>query len=302
MWDVIVVGVALRDDDEAVLTLARELARTTGARLALVHAYPSQPLIAVPPPASERELEAEAVAQLEAMALRLCEATEVTTHAKASPSPVRALREGAEELGASAIVIGASHRGPLGRVAPGGVGERLLHAAPCAVALAPRGYQAAPLDLRRIGVAYAGGPEAATSLGTAVGLATRAGGTVRMLTVLEPLQSPILSERDWAIPPDLERVRRDKAGALLEIAGAAVPAEVPHETVLLEGRPPAELAAASADLDLLICGTRGYGPVHSLVVGGVSSTLCHTAACPLLVVPRPADGARRSAVGSPHAA
>jgi hypothetical protein len=67
---------------------------------------------------------------------------------------VRALHEAADELGASMIVAGSSHRGPAGRVVPGGVGERLLHAAPCAVALAPRGYARPAGGLGRIGVAF----------------------------------------------------------------------------------------------------------------------------------------------------
>jgi hypothetical protein len=43
--------------------------------------------------------------------------------------------------------------------------------------------------------------------------------------------------------------------------------------------------------------TRGYGPLRTVLLGGVSGRLAHTAACPLLVIPRSADrasaGARR---------
>jgi nucleotide-binding universal stress UspA family protein len=39
-----------------------------------------------------------------------------------------------------------------------------------------------------------------------------------------------------------------------------------------------------AGLDLLVCGSRGCGLVRSTVVGGVSSRLAHSAACPLLVI------------------
>ena len=41
---------------------------------------------------------------------------------------------------ADLIVIGSTHRGQLGRVVPGSVGERLLSGSPCPVAVAPRGY------------------------------------------------------------------------------------------------------------------------------------------------------------------
>jgi nucleotide-binding universal stress UspA family protein len=64
-----------------------------------------------------------------------------------------------------------------------------------------------------------------------------------------------------------------------------VPAEDLEDTVVLDGEPADELAAVSTGLDLLICGSRGYGPVRSLVVGGVSWELAHRARCPLLVVP-----------------
>jgi nucleotide-binding universal stress UspA family protein len=59
------------------------------------------------------------------------------------------------------------------------------------------------------------------------------------------------------------------------------------------------LIRVSENLDLLICGSRGYGPVRSLLLGGVTSTLAHTSACPLLVVPRaPVPGFRALAGGS----
>src|SRR5689334_19366746 len=47
-------------------------------------------------------------------------------------SPARGLHELAEHIGADAIVVGSTHRGPIGRVVPGSVGEKLLQEAPCA--------------------------------------------------------------------------------------------------------------------------------------------------------------------------
>jgi nucleotide-binding universal stress UspA family protein len=55
---------------------------------------------------------------------------------------------------------------------------------------------------------------------------------------------------------------------------------------VLRGSAVPTLAEVSASLDLLVCGSRGYGAVHSTLAGGVSRGLAHTAACPLLVVPR----------------
>jgi nucleotide-binding universal stress UspA family protein len=51
-----------------------------------------------------------------------------------------------------------------------------------------------------------------------------------------------------------------------------------------------ELAALDdREIDLLVCGSRGYGPVRRVLLGGVSSRLIRRAACPVVVVPRCAD-------------
>ncbi len=65
---------------------------------------------------------------------------EVRTRALSETSPAAGLYRLAEEEGAIAVVVGSTHRGPLGRVFPGSVGANLLNGAPCAVVIAPRGY------------------------------------------------------------------------------------------------------------------------------------------------------------------
>jgi hypothetical protein len=44
----------------------------------------------------------------------------------------------------------------------------------------------------------------------------------------------------------------------------------------------------SAPLDLLIVGSRGYGPMGRLIHGSTSQQLAHSACCPLLVLTRAA--------------
>lgn len=43
----------------------------------------------------------------------------------------------------------------------------------------------------------------------------------------------------------------------------------------------------AAGADLLVAGSRGYGPVLRVLLGSVSTHLAHHAPCPVLVVPRP---------------
>ena len=54
---------------------------------------------------------------------------------------------------------------------------------------------------------------------------------------------------------------------------------------MLEGDAATELAAASAELDLLVLGSRGYGSVRSALLGSVSRALVRSAACPVVVLP-----------------
>ena len=54
----------------------------------------------------------------------------------------------------------------------------------------------------------------------------------------------------------------------------------------LAGDPADQLGKRSAELDLMLAGSRGYGPLRSVLVGGVSGRLMRTVHCPLIVIPR----------------
>ena len=65
---------------------------------------------------------------------------------------------------------------------------------------------------------------------------------------------------------------------------------VEAEAGLLEGGVVDTLATLDRrDADLLVCGSRAYGPLRRVLLGGVSSRLLRSAALPLLVVPRSGD-------------
>ena len=80
------------------------------------------------------------------------------------------------------------------------------------------------------------------------------------------------------IEPDRIRTALDDA-----VAGTSA------ETVVLDGRPWAALAAKSEELDLLLVGSRGYGPLKAVITGGTSGPLIHHAHCPVVVLPRGVD-------------
>jgi nucleotide-binding universal stress UspA family protein len=58
---------------------------------------------------------------------------------------------------------------------------------------------------------------------------------------------------------------------------------------LLDGDPATEAVNASTDLDLLVLGSRGYGPVRTVLLRSVSRTLVREGACSVVVLPRGAS-------------
>jgi|SRR3954452_18243897 nucleotide-binding universal stress UspA family protein len=66
------------------------------------------------------------------------------------------------------------------------------------------------------------------------------------------------------------------------------PATVPCRAEARIGDPAVELANLSRDLDLLVCGPRGRGPLRAVLLGSVTERLLRSAACPVVIVPRTA--------------
>ena len=93
----------------------------------------------------------------------------VHTRAIPADSPARMLSELAEAEHADLVIVGASRRRELGRPLPGTTAEQVLRDAPCPVAVVPPRYTGG--DIRRIGVAYDGSPEADVALSAAESLA-----------------------------------------------------------------------------------------------------------------------------------
>jgi nucleotide-binding universal stress UspA family protein len=237
---------------------------------------------------------------------RLREEFDTETRIIADISVPRGLHVLAEATHAGLIVVGSTDRGRIGRVLAGSTADRLLHGAPCPVALAPRGYE--PVRLRTIAVGFVDSPEGHEALAAAHALALRAGARLRVITVLH--RSGAL---DAATAPGLRPQRsvllegrhRVAAEAALERALATLDPGPEIERELHVDDPAAVLLRISEHVDLLVCGSRGYGPVRSVLLGGVSRRLVDGAQCPVLVLPREADrplegllaGAGSAAVG-----
>jgi nucleotide-binding universal stress UspA family protein len=193
----------------------------------------------------------------------------------------------AAEAEAAAIVIGSSHRGPLGRVVLGSVGTGLLHEAGCAVAVAPAGLaRDGECRLLRVGVASDGSPEASTALEAAIGIAQRTRARLTIFVVIDPPAFGYGTSWTGATGGEIMEAERSSKDRALAEARSRVPAELPVESRLLTGSATSLLADATGDLDLLVMGSRGLGRIGRAILGGTAARLIHSAECPVLVLPR----------------
>jgi nucleotide-binding universal stress UspA family protein len=286
----IVVGHDGSDSGDDAAVLGAQLTAATGEDLMVVTVFPQENPIGI------GRVDAEWVAamrehadEVSAAARRSLDERGVTAGYRVvgSSSAAHGLDDVAGETGASMIVVGSARHGARRHISPGSTGERLLHGAVCPVAVAPRGWRerTAHEPVRRIGVAYVDAPEAREALAVAAGLVERTGAALTLYTVVAPraeIFAPVAG-RD-AEEAFLGAVR-EAAREALDRALASLPFEAADE--LLEGDVVDCLAALDdRECDLLVCGSRGYGPVRRVLLGGVSSRLVRRAACPVVVVPR----------------
>jgi nucleotide-binding universal stress UspA family protein len=209
-----------------------------------------------------------------------------------STSPARGLCELAEQEDAEAVVAGSTNRGAIGRVVSGSTAERLLHGTSCPVAVTPRGYRRHRSEsLRAIGAAFTDTPEGHEAVRVAADLAARAGLPLTVYSVIALhtnwLRPEAVQPDTSVVPEEVSKVAQDALNRVV----AGMPDGVRATGVLLFGDVVDELSmAAERDVDLLVCGSRGYGPVRRVLLGTVSSALVRQASVPTLVVPRADPG------------
>jgi nucleotide-binding universal stress UspA family protein len=201
-------------------------------------------------------------------------------------SPEDALQALAERGDADLIVLGSTHHAAFGSVAPGSIAEHLLHGARCRLLIAPKGYADADHSgdrLRVLAVGYDGMAESQAALDDAAVLAAKFGASMKVVGVVTPIPPMGAAAAAQAGPeagPDFQ--------TRLHEAVAALPPELRALPVLEQGNPVHKLLeAAEVGVDLLVLGSRGFGPVMRLLIGSVSSRVIRGAPCPVMVVPRP---------------
>jgi nucleotide-binding universal stress UspA family protein len=281
----ILVGVDGTAGAEDAVAFARALAGATGATLRLATAFPYDDFPSRASNEAYRDaLRVDALELIDRVAAEV--GGDVPTEVVANTSPPHALHALCEETDAALVVVGSTHRGRIGRVLPGSTAERLLHGSPCPVAIVPLGYGGEAHPIRTIGVGHDGSDESEAALESAVELARRMGAELRVMRVFDSTQvgTPALMTGPAWLSMSTDMAARQKAG--LERRVAELPEDVRAEAVFVAGQPARELADFSHTVDVLLVGSRGYGPARAVLLGGISHALVRDAACPVIVLPR----------------
>ncbi len=276
MFNNVLVGIDGRPNGRDAIALAGRLAGPD-AKLTLAYVYSGalRPSHAISPgvvreerSAAQQLLERERdAAQVDAQLIGI-----------EAISPGRGLHEQAEEQGADLLVVGSCRHGALGRAMLGDDTRSALNGASCAVAVAALGFSARASAVSRVGVGYNESPEGRAALAAARELAAQIEGTVH---ALEVVSIPTITYTGIMMPSVGDSVdlivaeANERMGALPGVEGRAV-----------YGLAGEELATFSGALDLLVVGSRGYGPVKRLVLGTTSDYLERHVRSSLLVLPR----------------
>jgi nucleotide-binding universal stress UspA family protein len=148
------------------------------------------------------------------------------------------------------------------------------------VALVPLGWDGG----RRwgtLGAAFVDSADGRDAVRGAHALARRAGAALRVVAAVHP--------RAWMVRgASFDDVAAELRTAAETAAEAAVAGLVgaPVDVDVAVGEVADLLTGVSGDVELLVCGSRGYGPSPAALLGGATGRLVEAAACPVIVVAR----------------
>lgn len=282
----VIVGVDTSERARDAVALGRLLAQALGAELVIAHAFPyDERHTRYAGVAFERLLRENAEQGIEPAAELA--GPEARVMIVPDTSPARALHRLAERKQAQLLVTGSSHHGRIGSIFLGDVAHQTLHASPCAVAVAPAGYGHQDQKVGTIGVGFDAEAESRDALTFAAALARGLSAKLRLLG--SAYVPPVLGSGGY-VPVDMAPIQRAAHEDLSEQADEAAAAQAVECRGEVTDEPAIKaLLGLSREVDLLILGSRRFGPVRRLLVGTTSDAVLRDAACPVLVLPRGAD-------------
>jgi nucleotide-binding universal stress UspA family protein len=294
----ILVGYDPRARDRAPVEFGVAASRFTGAPLVVASVHAGNPIQGVFSHDDSAQVDEDLVADCREVLSELDDELKAAGVAVrcmplASTTAARALHDAAEREDAGLLVVGSSNRSTPGRAMAGTTSMRLLHGAPCPVAVVPHSYRRLEQGPRTIGVAFVNTEEGREALRGAYALARRAGATLHAFTVVRVTAGMHLEAetgyREGQFGKSVETVEgehRVAAERELRNTVSALGDDVPVDVDALVGDPAQAIVDVSDSVDLLVCGSRGYGPVRAVMLGSVTRRVTAEAQCPVIVLPR----------------
>ena len=290
----VVVGYIPHRGGRGALDLGLQLAHARGEAMAVVTVVPRQwttPSLAKVD-AEYVEYARQVGEQAEAQARDYLSETSVDVatsyRAVTGRSVSSALVDAVHELDGSTLVVGSSADGPENRIVTGSTADKLLHSAPVALAIAPRGYRSvAAHGISRLTCAFSDSASSARMVGLAVDLAKQLGTTVRVAS--------FGVRNSTMYPPEIGLTAEDsvldswagQAAAAQQrlVTDGVIGADVPRVIGTGSGW---DESVASLDWqpgELLALGSSAMGPLARVFLGSRAAKLVRASPVPVLVLP-----------------
>jgi nucleotide-binding universal stress UspA family protein len=276
MFKNVVVGIRDAETGPDAIALAGQLT-SSGGGLTLVHVRE----VGDSPAADSGTMRAASlrrhwVARLAGLA-EAC-SIDATVACVEAHSPRRGLHEFAAARNADLLVVRATGRDEVERDLVADDARLVLEAAPCAVAVAPRGYRAGAGPIRRIGVGYDGSAESrqALSLGR-----TLAGERDAELAAFEVVSTPVYVHDSWEMRDEIDRSVTRARERITALGGLEAEAGF--------GDRVDELTRFAESVDLLILGAHRYTLPDRLLERSTAQLLADRTPSPLLVLAAPSE-------------
>ena len=143
----------------------------------------------------------------------------------------------------------------------------------------------------RILLALDGSPGSLVARDLVEALPWPAGTTIRLLSALDApvdLTATRGATADW-MRESSDAVRGERLEQLRELGRPLVREDLLLEHEVVDGRAADAISAAARehDIDLIVVGSRGRGPIGSMLLGSVAAEVAHRAPCPVLVARHP---------------
>lgn len=272
MFEEVVVGIGEGQSGRDALALATRLVSARG-RLTLLHV-----LVVASKPAPDSGAVGDAAKRRCARERLTTLAEEFSVGAQVACIDACSARAGLHSFASSRcadlLVVGTSVRDEAAAGVDDDHTREVLEDAPCALAVAPRGYTAHVGAMQKIGVAYDGSAQSEQALALGRRLAAE---RQAELSAFEAVRPPLHVHDVWDVEGEtderVEKARR-RVGAVTEMEAEAGSGDAADE-----------LARYSGSVDLLVLGAHKYRPIGHLSDGSTSQQLAGRAASPLLVLP-----------------